>query len=108
MADFALPQTLSISDVRRNGMPAVRRTVIHSSTSQNSYGPGELVYIPVATGTDGSFYIPSTSRLDMTVNVFNKNHFVDFINLPRCGWNVLIEEFGIEIHNSNHENQRLR
>lgn len=107
MADFALPQALSISDVRRNGMPAVRRTVIHGSTSQNSYGPGELVYIPVDTGASGSFFDVSTSRLDMTVNVYNRNLFVDFINLPRCGWNAIIEEFGIEVHNSMHDNQRF-
>lgn len=107
MADFALPQALSISDVRRNGMPAVRRTVIHGSTSQNSYGPGELVYIPVDTGASGSFFDVTTSRLDMTVNVYNRNLFVDFINLPRCGWNAIIEEFGIEVHNSMHDNQRF-
>lgn len=107
MADFALPQSLSISDVKRNSMPAVRRTVLHGSTSQNTYGPGELVYIPVDTGTSGSFFDPSTSRLDMTVNVYNKNYFVDFFSLPRCGFHAIIEEFGIEIHNSLHENQRF-
>lgn len=107
MADFALPQSLSISDVKRNSMPAVRRTVLHGSTSQNTYGPGELVYIPVDTGTSGSFFDPSTSRLDMTVNVYNKNYFVDFFSLPRCGFHAIVEEFGVEIHNSLHENQRF-
>lgn len=107
MADLALPQSLSISDTRRNAMPAIRRTVLHGSTSQNVYGAGELVYIPVDTGTAGAFFVPETSRLDMTVNVYNKNYFVDFINLPRCGFHALIEEFGIEIHNSLHENQRF-
>lgn len=107
MADFALPQSLSISDIRRNAMPAMRRTVLHGSTSQNTYGAGELVYIPVDTGTAGAFFIPETSRLDMTVNILNPNYFVDFINLPRCGFHALIEEFGIEIHNSLHDNQRF-
>jgi hypothetical protein len=107
MADLALPQTLSISDVRRNAMPAIRRTVLHGSTSQNIYGAGELVYIPVDTGTAGAFFVPDTSRLDMTVHFYNKNYFIDFINLPRCGMHALIEEFGIEIHNSLHENQRF-
>jgi hypothetical protein len=107
MADLALPQSLSISDVRRNAMPAIRRTVLHGSTSQNIYGAGELVYIPVDTGTAGAFFVPETSRLDMTVHLHNKNYFVDFINLPRCGFHALIEEFGIEIHNSLHENQRF-
>ena len=100
MADLALPQSLSISDTRRNAMPAIRRTVLHGSTSQQVYGAGELVYIPVDTGTAGAFFVPETSRLDMTVNIYNKNYFVDFINLPRCGFHALIEEFGIEIHNS--------
>ena len=107
MADLALPQSLSISDTRRNAMPAIRRTVLHGSTSQQVYGAGELVYIPVDTGTAGAFFVPETSRLDMTVNIYNKNYFVDFINLPRCGFHALIEEFGIEIHNSLHENQRF-
>lgn len=107
MADLALPQSLSISDTRRNAMPAIRRTVLHGSTSQNVYGAGELIYIPVDTGTAGAFFVPETSRLDMTVNIYNKNYFVDFINLPRCGFHALIEEFGIEIHNSLHENQRF-
>jgi hypothetical protein len=107
MADFALPQTLSISDVKRNAMAAVRRTVIHGDTSQNSYGAGEIVYLNLATGTAGAFWDVSTSRLEMTVNVYNKNYFVDFFNLPRCGFNALIEEMGIEVHNSLHENQRF-
>lgn len=107
MGDLALPQSLSISDVRRNAMPAIRRSVFMGSTSQNTYGEGELVYIPVDTGTAGAFFVPETSRIDMTVNIYNKNYFVDFINLPRCGFHALIEEFGIEIHNSLHENQRF-
>lgn len=107
MADFALPQALSISDIRRNAMPAMRRTVLHGTTSQNVYGAGELVYIPVDTGTAGAFFLPETSRLDMDVTVYNRNYFVDFFNLPRCGFHCLVEEFGIEIHNSLHENQRF-
>lgn len=107
MADFALPTALSISDVRRNGMPAVRRTVIHGSTSQNTYGPGELVYVPIETGSAGSFFMTETSRLCMTVTVYNKNLFTDFMNLPRCGANVFIEELGLEVHNSLNENQRF-
>lgn len=105
--EFGLPKPLEISAVRQNGMPAVRRTVIHGSTSQQSYGPGELVHIPVETGAAGSFFMVETSRLDMDVNVWNKNLFVDFLNLPRCGWHALIEEFGIEVHNSMHDNQRF-
>lgn len=105
--EFGLPKPLEISAVRQNGMPAVRRTVIHGSTSQQSYGPGELVHIPVETGAAGSFFMVETSRIDMDVNIWNKNLFVDFLNLPRCGWHALIEEFGIEVHNSMHDNQRF-
>lgn len=106
MADFALPQSFSISDVKRNSIPAVRRTVIHGSTSQNTYGPGELIDIPVDTGTSGSFFDPQTSRIDMTVNIYNPNYFVDFINLPRCGFHALFEQFSVIIHNTEHEMQR--
>lgn len=106
MADFAIPQSFSISDVKRNSMPAVRRTVIHGSTTQNTYGPGEQIDIPVDTGTSGSFFDPQTSRIDMTVNVYNPNYFVDFINLPRCGFHALFEQFSVIIHNTEHETQR--
>lgn len=107
MADFALPQSLSISDVKRNSMAAIRRTVIHGDTSQNAYGAGEIVYIHMATGTQGAFWVVDTARLDMTVNVYNKNYFIDFFNLPRCGFNCLLEECGVEVHNSLHDNQRF-
>lgn len=107
MADFALPQSLSISDVKRNAMAAIRRTVIHGDTSQNAYGAGEIVYLNLATGTAGAFWDVSTTRLDMTVHVYNKNYFVDFFNLPRCGFHSLIEECGVEVHNSLHDNQRF-
>lgn len=107
MSDFALPQFLSISDVKRHAMPAHRRTTIHGSTSQNIYGPGEQVYLPLSTGTAGAFWDPETARLDMTVNIYNKNYFIDFINLPRCGFHCLIEECGVEFHNSLHDNNRF-
>lgn len=107
MADFGIPQDLSISDVKRNAMAAFRRTVIHGDTSQNAYSAGELIYLPLATGTAGAFWDISTARLEMTVQVYNPNYFVDFINLPRCGFNAVIEECGLEIHNALHENQRF-
>lgn len=107
MADFGLPSDASISDVKRNGIPGLRRTTIHSSTSQSSYGSGELVYIPIDTGTAGSFFDCRTSHLDMTVEIYNRNYFVDMINLPRCGFHALIEQMGVEIHNSLHDDNRF-
>ena len=107
MADFGIPQDLSISDVKRNAMAAFRRTVIHGDTSQNAYSAGELIYLPLATGTAGAFWDISTARLEMTINVYNPNYFVDFFNLPRCGFTACIEECGLEIHNALHENQRF-
>jgi hypothetical protein len=107
MSDFGIPQSLSISDVKRNAMAAFRRTVIHGDTSQNAYSAGELIYLPLATGTAGAFWDISTARLEMTVEIYNPNYFVDFINLPRCGFNTVIEECGLEFHNSLHENQRF-
>jgi len=107
MADLTLPIPLSISDVKRNSMAALRRTVIHGDTSQNAYGAGEIVYLPLTTGTAGAFWDVSTARLEMTVEVYNPNYFVDFFNLPRCGFHAIIQECGLEIHNSLHENQRF-
>jgi len=107
MADFGLPSDASISDVKRNGIPGLRRTTIHSSTSQSSYGSGELVYIPIDTGTAGSFFDCRTAHLDMTVEIYNRNYFVDMINLPRCGFHALIEQMGVEIHNSLHDDNRF-
>lgn len=106
MTDFAMPQALELEAARRNGIPAIRREVVHNTTTQNEYRPGELCYIPVDTGAAGAFMDTSTTRLEMTVVVRNKNYFVDFINLPRCGWNAIIQEFGIEINNGLHELNR--
>jgi len=106
MTDFAMPQALELEATRRNGIPAIRREVVHNTTTQNEYRPGELCYIPVDTGSAGAFMDTTTTRLEMTVVVRNKNYFVDFINLPRCGWNAIIQEFGIEINNGLHELNR--
>lgn len=106
MADFAMPQALELEASRRNAIPAVRRQVFHDTTTQNQYRPGELCYIPVETGAAGAFMDTTCTRLEMTIKVRNKNHFTDFINLPRCGWNAIIQEFGIEINNGLHMNNR--
>lgn len=107
MADFALPTAASISDTKRNALPAVRRTVISGNTSQNEYGEGEYVYVPIASGTAGAFWDCRTSRIHMTIITFNKNFFIDLINLPRCGFHTIIEELGVEINNSLHDNNRF-
>lgn len=108
MSDFGIPQTLSISDVKRNAMAALRRTVVMGDTSQNSYSAGEIVHIPLMTGTMGSFWdVINSGRLEFTVQIYNKNYFTDFIDLPRCGFNTLIEECDLEFHNSSHERQRF-
>lgn len=106
MTDFAMPAALELEGTRRTGIPALRREVVHNTTTQNEYRPGELCYIPLDTGAAGAFTDVSTTRLEMTVVVRNKNYFIDFINLPRCGWHSLIQEFGIEINNGIHELNR--
>jgi hypothetical protein len=103
---FAMPAALELEATRRNGIPAVRRKMVHNTTTQNEYRPGELVYIPIDTGANGAFMDTSTTRLKMTVVTRNKNYFTDFINLPRSGWHAIIQEFGIEINNTLHELNR--
>lgn len=104
--NFAMPQALELEQSRRQAIPAIRRKMIHNTTTQNEYRPGELCYIPVETGANGAFMDTATTRLKMTVVVRNKNFFTDFINLPRCGWHAIIQEFGIEINNTLHELNR--
>lgn len=106
MQDFAMPESLNLEASRREGIPAIRREVIHNTTTQNEYRPTELCYIPLDTGAAGAFMDVKTTRLELTVVVRNKNFFIDFINLPRCGWHSLIQEFGIEINNGIHELNR--
>lgn len=106
MEDFAMPQALELEGSRRESIPAIRREVVHNTTTQNEYRPSELCYIPIDTGAAGAFMDVSTTRLELTVVVRNKNYFIDFINLPRCGWHSLIQEFGIEINNGIHELNR--
>lgn len=103
---LGVPVALSLEDSRRAGIPAVRRKMVHNTTTQNEYRPGELCYIPIDTGANGAFMDTSTTRLKMTVVVRNKNYFTDFINLPRCGWHAIIQEFGIEVNNTLHELNR--
>lgn len=106
MADFAMPQALELEQTRRNAVPAIRYELFHDTTTQNEYRPGELCYIPVETGQAGAFIDTSTTTLEMTIKVRNKNYMTDFINLPRCGWHAIIQEFGIEINNGLHEQNR--
>lgn len=106
MEDFAIPSSLELEATRRNGIPALRREVVHNTTTQNEYRPGELCYIPIDSGSAGAFTDVSTTRLELTVVVRNKNYYTDFINLSRCGWHALIQEFGIEINNGLHELNR--
>lgn len=106
MSEFAMPAALELEASRRNGIPAFRREVVHNTTTQNEYRPGELCYIPMDTGAAGAFMDVTCTRLEFVVVVRNKNYFCDFINLPRCGWNAIIQEFGIELNNGLHELNR--
>jgi len=103
---FAMPAALELEAARRSGIPAFRREVVHNTTTQNVYRPGELCYIPIDTGAAGAFMDVSATRLEFVVTVQNKNYFTDFINLPRCGWSAIIQEFGIELNNGLHELNR--
>lgn len=106
MTDFGMPVALELEAARRSGIPAFRREVVHNTTTQNEYRPGELCYIPIDTGAAGAFMDVSCTRLEFVVTVQNKNYFTDFINLPRCGWHSIIQEFGIELNNGLHELNR--
>lgn len=101
-----MPAALELEAARRSGIPAFRREVVHNTTTQNEYRPGELCYIPIDTGAAGAFMDVGTTRLEFVVTVQNKNYFCDFINLPRCGWHSVIQEFGIELNNGLHELNR--
>lgn len=101
-----MPVALELEAARRSGIPAFRREVVHNTTTQNEYRPGELCYIPMDTGAAGAFMDVSCTRLEFVVTVLNKNYFTDFINLPRSGWNAIIQEFGIELNNGLHEMNR--
>jgi hypothetical protein len=106
MTDFAMPAALELEAARRSGIPAFRREVVHNTTTQNVYRPGELCYIPIDTGAAGAFMDVGATKLEFVVTVQNKNYFTDFINLPRCGWSAIIQEFGIELNNGLHELNR--
>lgn len=106
MSEFGMPVALELEAARRSGIPAFRREVVHNTTTQNEYRPGELCYIPMDTGAAGAFMDVTCTRLEFVVTVLNKNYFTDFINLPRCGWNAIIQEFGIELNNGLHEMNR--
>lgn len=106
MADFSMTRKLNLTETVRNGIPAVRRTIICSSTSQQDYGPEELIYIPISTGASGSFFNTDTSTLNFTFVVRNKNLYTDFFNLSRNGMHACIQEFGVEINNVYHEQKR--
>lgn len=106
MSEFSMPAALELEAARRSGIPAFRREVVHNTTTQNEYRPGELCYIPIDTGAAGAFMDVTTTRLEFVVSVLNKNYYTDFINLPRCGWNAVIQEFGIELNNGLHELNR--
>lgn len=101
-----MPAALELEAARRSGIPAFRREVVHNTTTQNVYRPGELCYIPIDTGAAGAFMDVGATKLEFVVTVQNKNYFTDFINLPRCGWNAIIQEFGIELNNGLHELNR--
>ncbi len=104
--NFAVPAALDLESQRRPAIPGYRREVIHNTTTQNEYKPGNICYIPYDSGSAGAFCDPSCVRLEGTIEVRNKNFYCDGFNLPRCGWHALIQEFGIEIGGVLHEMNR--
>ena len=64
-----MPQALELEASRRNGIPAVRREVVHNTTTQNEYRPGELCYIPIDTGAAGAFMDTTTTRLETKITL---------------------------------------
>lgn len=105
MADFAMPQMLDIESTRKHALPAVRRQMIHDTTTQAEYRPGESCSIPIATGGAGCFMDTSATRLEMKITVLNKNYYTDAINLSRCGWHSVIKSMYLNINNGKHDEQ---
>lgn len=88
----ALPTEASFDHKSKN--PGVYRSrVKYFSTNQNSYTPKSTVKIEIDSTRPASFIATEQTRLDFTVVVTNSNPFIDYINLPRCGWNSIFKEY---------------
>lgn len=101
--DLGLPKVAELEFARKKGVPALRREIVHNTTTQSVYKPGETCIIPFETGLTGAFTDTSTVRLLMNIDVSNTNAFIDFINLSPCGWHAIIKELSVEINGINHE-----
>lgn len=100
-----LPSEANFDHKNRN--PGVYRTrVKYFSTNQNNYTPKSTIKIEVDSTKPASFIDGSQTRLDFTVVVYNNSPFVDYVNLPRCGWNSIFKEFRLIIGGTALENNK--
>lgn len=87
----AIPSVLRL-DEKPECIPAYRRICEAQATSQNPYASGSVIKIPIDTAFSGALTDPQQTRLQATVTIINRNPMIDFLKLPKCGWNILFKE----------------
>jgi hypothetical protein len=101
----AIPSEANFDHKTKN--PGIYRSrVKYFSTNQNSYNPKSTVKIEVDSTKPASFIDGAQTRLDFTVVVYNNNPFIDFINLPRMGWNAIFKEYRLVVGGTNLVNNK--
>lgn len=79
---------------------AYRRRIVQNAVNSNDYTPRTTIKIPMDTSMHGSFLDTRLTQLSFTVKIYNTNPFVDYLDLPVCGFNSIFKEMRVMVNGS--------
>lgn len=91
----ALPAEIQLAKEKPQGTFALRTRYSLSANSANSWSAGTLVSLPLQTGTPGTFTDVKQGCINTTLQIYNTNPYVDFLNFGPSGAMIFFDEMRI-------------
>jgi hypothetical protein len=91
----ALPAEVQLGREKPQGAFCLRSRYSLSANSASSWNAGTTLSIPLQTGTPGTFTDVKQGVIQATVQIYNTNPYVDYLNFGPSGAMILFDEMRI-------------
>lgn len=91
----ALPSEVQLGKEKPQGAFCLRSRYSLSANTASSWSAGTTLSIPLQTGTPGTFTDVKQGVIQATVEIYNTNPYVDFVNFGPSGAMILFDEMRV-------------
>ena len=91
----ALPAEVQLGREKPQGAFCLRSRYALSANSASSWNAGTTLSIPLQTGTPGTFTDVKQGIIQATVQIYNTNPYVDYLNFGPSGAMILFDEMRV-------------